>query len=73
MSSSDADRPIAAKDFAHCTRCGSTKTERGRVRWYQRWRTALSAKRPHRCFDCGRRFWAIPPPGWPKVGDQHRA
>jgi hypothetical protein len=48
------------KAFAHCRWCGSTKTARSRLRWYDRWRTMLSSARPHRCFDCGRRFWDTP-------------
>ena len=44
----------------NCPRCGSTKTDRSRLRWYQAWRTMLSARRPYRCFDCRKRFWKNP-------------
>jgi hypothetical protein len=57
-------------DFKNCRRCGSTKTAQSRRRWYDRWRAFASGKRPYRCFDCHRRFWASDTVG-AALGDPH--
>jgi hypothetical protein len=55
--------PAAERHHApSCTVCGSAATRRSRTHWYERWRKEWSVARPHRCRDCGRRFWAAADP-----------
>jgi hypothetical protein len=58
-------QPAAASDArtasdATCPTCEAPTFQPSRIRWFERWRTVATLRRPFRCAACGHRAWIEP-------------
>jgi len=51
---------MAASDTPTCPNCASSTLHRSTMRWHERWRKAVSERRPFRCQSCRYRMWKQP-------------